>query len=96
LPETVLLEWKHPVTFNCCRILWPNSTCYGMDYGLEYWTGSEWKLAYRQTANTIPLSLNLFPSVTARKARLTIGHFHAESWYVALSQLELYQVEQDK
>lgn len=91
-PQTALLEWKEPVTFNCNKIRWNSPTCYAQEYALEYWTGTEWRLAYQETNNLLPLSGHAFPTVTTTKARLTIARVAAPSWNVPVPGFELYLV----
>ena len=91
-PQTATLTWKEPVTFNCNRIEWGSPTCYGRDYALEYWTGTEWKTAYHETNGCLSLAGHAFPAVTTRKARLTIARTVSDCWNVTLQGFALYRI----
>jgi len=91
-PETVILEWDQPVTFNCNRIRWNSPTCYAQEYALEYWTGEDWRVAYQEADNCLPLSCHAFDTITTNKARLTITRVFTSSWHVPVPNFELYLI----
>jgi len=91
-PETVTLEWKKPVTLNCNKIRWNSPTSYAREYALEYWTGKEWRLAYEEANNCLPLSCHAFDTITTDRARLTISRVVADSWQIPIPNFELYLI----
>lgn len=81
MPQAYLLEWKDPIEFNCNLIEWANPSVFAEVYGLEYWDGSEWKLAYRETDHKGLRSCHLFDKTKATKVRLTVAEHTPNRWF---------------
>ena len=81
MPQTYLLEWKDPIEFNCNLVEWANPSVFAEVYGLEYWDGSEWKLAYRETEHKGLRSCHIFEKAKATRVRLTVAKHTPNRWF---------------
>lgn len=96
MPQVYLLEWDEPLEFNCNLIEWTNPSVFAEIYGLEYWDGTSWKLAYKETEHFGPRSCHIFAPVEASKVRLTISKHTPNRWYwMKIKEFGLFKIERD-
>jgi len=96
MPQVYLLEWDAPMEFNCIVIGWANPTVYAKIYGIEYWNGTEWRLAYTESDHKGPRSCHIFDKVTASKVRLTVAEHTTNRWFwMKINELALFLVDGD-
>jgi len=96
MPQVFLFEWDTPIEFNCVVIDWTNPSVYAKIYGLEYWTGSDWRLAFTETDHKGPRSCHIFDKAAATKVRLTVAEHTSNLWFwMKINELGLFLVDGD-
>ncbi len=89
-------EWSGatPLTFNACRIAWFGPTKMPQDYGLEYWDGTNWQLAFHDENNSDMVTLKRFAPVTTTRVRLTVFSAQPDYETMRVRAFDLYNLSE--